>query len=84
MAFNHIISTVKNYILLYFKFVVTLYNPLGHRYLREVRIPVTGTQYIVKDPEGYNVSSQVILYEHSVCFIEHSLASFEDQESVHM
>ncbi|XP_078285445.1 lysosomal alpha-mannosidase [Rhinoraja longicauda] len=41
-------------------FTVTLYNPLARSVRTYVRLPVNGTHYIVTDPEGSSVLSQLV------------------------
>ncbi|XP_051024475.1 lysosomal alpha-mannosidase-like [Acomys russatus] len=42
-------------------FQVTVYNPLGRKVSQMVRLPVTEGVFIVKDPEGQTVPSNVVL-----------------------
>lgn len=40
--------------------MVTIYNPLGHAVTDYVRIPVVASMYRVVDPNGANVTAQLV------------------------
>ena len=42
------------------KFVVTVYNPLGHASNDFVRFPISGSSYEVRDPSNVIVASQIV------------------------
>ena len=42
------------------QFVVTLYNPLSQNVTIPIRIPVTGLSYIVRDPKGKKIVTDMV------------------------
>lgn len=47
------------------QFRVTIYNPLGRKVDKMVRLPVSEGNFFVKDPNDKNVSSNVSLHNES-------------------
>ncbi|GAB6018759.1 mannosidase alpha class, variant 3 [Chamberlinius hualienensis] len=41
-------------------FVLTVYNPQGHNIRSHVRVPITGTSYVVSGPDGNPIASQIV------------------------
>lgn len=63
LSFNHCLLT--NVSSCYFTetldtFLVTVYNPLSRPVSKYIRLPVTGTSYTVKDPDGNALPTQLI------------------------
>uniref|UniRef100_A0A1Q3FMY3 Alpha-mannosidase n=2 Tax=Culex tarsalis TaxID=7177 RepID=A0A1Q3FMY3_CULTA len=60
-------------------FMVTLYNPLAHSGYQYVRLPVSGSKYVVKDYRGIETPSQMVPIPDSVQSLNYrfSNASYE-------